>query len=680
MKKKRKLGRKLLSFLLTLAMVVGLMPGMSLTAYAASEVTEANVKCSQYSYMEADNAVLQEITNITLDEAQAFGAAVSCPTTYWVVVYAKDGNNLKWTSNSNKTGEQTSTSWDNFINDDAYICPNPTKDVTIYFSKGLATISVTGVTLNPTSTTLTAGGDAVALTAAVSPNDATDKTVKWSVGGNDAGAVKLYSDANCTAGNEIGTDATSTLIVYAKGISAGSATVTATSNADSEMEASCDVTVNTAQTQTEELLTTITATGTEQASYNPENVASVSFSYTTNGSSDYYNNGKTNWGWWGYGWTATVNAADGYTITKCVFYDDKDRTATDSEAPFVVETTEQEKEPRVNGTPILAYQSKGITKIEVYGYATPAASYSVTYNTNGGTINSGNITEYTEGTGATLPTDVTKEGYVFGGWYDNESLTGSSVSEISETDTGDKEYWAMWVESLVGKTYPVDGTGNLVIERATRFADGQGDTATVLSGTYAISFDNLTDSSCLYKLSGYKIYITNDTTKRIKALTIVEGTGLPGNPYVFAFLYDNPISYTVTFSVVNGSWDDDSTANKTVSLTGYEGDTLKLAADQIPTVGSKPNDTYKAGSWDVTPSADTAITADTTYTYTYAQKDSISQTVTFKVVNGSWNDESEPSRTTPTRREAGIQSRARTRQSQRRPPTRILMRQRKRQL
>ena len=34
MKKKRKLGRKLLSFLLTLMMLVGLMPGMSLTAYA----------------------------------------------------------------------------------------------------------------------------------------------------------------------------------------------------------------------------------------------------------------------------------------------------------------------------------------------------------------------------------------------------------------------------------------------------------------------------------------------------------------------------------------------------------------------------------------------------------------------------------------------------------------------
>ena len=39
---KQKLGRKLLSFLLTLAMLVGLMPGMSLTAYAASTTVTWN--------------------------------------------------------------------------------------------------------------------------------------------------------------------------------------------------------------------------------------------------------------------------------------------------------------------------------------------------------------------------------------------------------------------------------------------------------------------------------------------------------------------------------------------------------------------------------------------------------------------------------------------------------------
>ncbi|MBQ6722887.1 MAG: hypothetical protein IJQ84_00005, partial [Paludibacteraceae bacterium] len=100
-----------------------------------------------------------------------------------------------------------------------------------------------------------------------------------------------------------------------------------------------------AMAQTETLLTTITATAKEQANYSTANVATVSFSYTAYGSSAYL----ANWGWWGYGWSATVNAAEGYTITKCIFYDDANRTATDSEAPFVVETTEEDKTPRING-------------------------------------------------------------------------------------------------------------------------------------------------------------------------------------------------------------------------------------------------------------------------------------------------------------------------------------------
>ena len=81
------------------------------------------------------------------------------------------------------------------------------------------------------------------------------------------------------------------------------------------------------------------------------------------------------------------------------------------------------------------------------------------------------------------------------------------------------------------------------------------------------------------------------------------------------------ISYTVTFKVVNGKWNegegDAATADKTVTLTGHDGDTLKLTADQIPAVGTKPSDTYKAGSWDTTPSTETVITKNTTYTYSF---------------------------------------------------------------
>ena len=102
---------------------------------------------------------------------------------------------------------------------------------------------------------------------------------------------------------------------------------------------------------------------------------------------------------------------------------------------------------------------------------------------------------------------------------------------------------------------------------------------------------------------------------------------------------NDSISAIVTFKVVNGSWNDGTTEEKTVTLTGFKGDTLSLAANQIPGVGSKPADGYNEGSWNVEPSTGTAITENTTYTYTYAAKGSISATVTFKVANGSWNDE-----------------------------------------
>lgn len=58
-------------------------------------------------------------------------------------------------------------------------------------------------------------------------------------------------------------------------------------------------------------------------------------------------------------------------------------------------------------------------------------SYNVTLNLNGGTINSGNVTTYTYGEGATLPTDVTRSGYTFAGWYASAALTGSPVTAIT---------------------------------------------------------------------------------------------------------------------------------------------------------------------------------------------------------------------------------------------------------
>ena len=95
-----------------------------------------------------------------------------------------------------------------------------------------------------------------------------------------------------------------------------------------------------------------------------------------------------------------------------------------------------------------------------------APTYTVTLHTNGGTINSGNATEYTYGVGATLPTDVTRTGYTFKGWYGNENLTGSPVTAIDNTETGNKEYWAKWeINQYTVTVKPENGKADITITR-----------------------------------------------------------------------------------------------------------------------------------------------------------------------------------------------------------------------
>ena len=87
-----------------------------------------------------------------------------------------------------------------------------------------------------------------------------------------------------------------------------------------------------------------------------------------------------------------------------------------------------------------------------------APTYAVTLNTNGGTIADGkDVTGYTYGVGATLPTDVTRTGYIFKGWYDNENLTGSPVTAIGGAETGNKEYWAKWEINQYTITFDTNG-------------------------------------------------------------------------------------------------------------------------------------------------------------------------------------------------------------------------------
>lgn len=118
-----------------------------------------------------------------------------------------------------------------------------------------------------------------------------------------------------------------------------------------------------------------------------------------------------------------------------------------------------EKAGRITGTVVLTSNdtsesvSIGLTigKLE----SEEPGTATVTLNGNGGRGTS--LTQYTPGTEAALPTDWEKKGYTFKGWYADKDCSGTKVTSISDTETGDKEYWAKWECVKYTITYVLDG-------------------------------------------------------------------------------------------------------------------------------------------------------------------------------------------------------------------------------
>lgn len=168
------------------------------------------------------------------------------------------------------------------------------------------------------------------------------------------------------------------------------------------------------------------------------------------------------------------------------------------------------------------------------------STYSVTLQTDGGTIASGKeVTGYTYGTGAVLPTtnDITREGYRFDGWYADSSFSSSPITEISATETGNKTFYAKWTRNttpiISGNTinyivehYKTDGSGYTLAE--TEHSAGKtGDTVTATPKTYegftynpAIS----TASGTLKKISSLEDIVTLKLYYDVNADTEQEST------------------------------------------------------------------------------------------------------------------------------------------------------------
>ena len=79
-----------------------------------------------------------------------------------------------------------------------------------------------------------------------------------------------------------------------------------------------------------------------------------------------------------------------------------------------------------------------------------AKSYTITYKDKGDNTYSGSAIDasyntYTYGVGLTLP-EVTKDDWVFMGWFAETDCSGTRVTSLSTTDNGNKTFYALWMQ------------------------------------------------------------------------------------------------------------------------------------------------------------------------------------------------------------------------------------------
>lgn len=79
--------------------------------------------------------------------------------------------------------------------------------------------------------------------------------------------------------------------------------------------------------------------------------------------------------------------------------------------------------------------------------------------------------KYVVGNTTPLPVNVVRDGYTFFGWYDNANLEGDTVTQISFSETGNKEYWAKFERSHT-VSFVLDG-GNIYTGEIDHYIEGE---------------------------------------------------------------------------------------------------------------------------------------------------------------------------------------------------------------
>ncbi len=243
-------------------------------------------------------------------------------------------------------------------------------------------------------------------------------------------------------------------------------------------------------------------------------------------------------------------------------------------------------------------------------------SYNVTLDANGGTINSGSITSYFQGFGAKLPTDVTRTGYIFDGWYDDN---GSKVTEIGSDATGDKSYTARWTPVTYTVAFSANGGDGNMDDQTFAYDVEQNLAANTFTRT-GYDFVGWSDVP-----DGNVVYADRDA---VKNLTDVD------DAVITLYAQWTPITYTVAFNANGGNGEMDS-------QDFTYGEEQSLSPNTFTRTG------YTFAGWSETQDGDVAysdaesvcnLTSESSGTVTlYAQWTPITYTVAFNANGGDGN-------------------------------------------
>ena len=78
-------------------------------------------------------------------------------------------------------------------------------------------------------------------------------------------------------------------------------------------------------------------------------------------------------------------------------------------------------------------------------------AWTISYEVDGGKIDSLMVESYTEGVGAALPRHASRDGYVFSGWYESKEFSGHATDTVRTSDTGNKVFYAKWFKKETPK-------------------------------------------------------------------------------------------------------------------------------------------------------------------------------------------------------------------------------------